>query len=74
MNLELCPFCGRVPELRDLGVGTGGYIITCRCGVMMSSYAKKHFKEPEIHKEIRENVIKQWNVRVNKSSNQTSAG
>ena len=65
IKLKECPFCGRIPELKDLGIGTGGQVVSCSCGVIMTSIATKNFKEPDIHKELGENVIKQWNTRHN---------
>lgn len=60
-----CPFCGGQAKLRDYGVGQGGYMISCanRCGVLMTGEAKIATREPEIHAEIRMNVIKAWNTR-----------
>jgi len=63
MKLKECPFCGGKAELRDLGIGTGGCIVSCVCGVMMTAEAIKHYTEPDIHNEIKTNVIYNWNKR-----------
>lgn len=64
-DLLSCPFCGGTPELVDLGVGTGAYMVTCRgCGALMTGSAKESNTEPEIHNEIKEVVIKNWNKRT----------
>ena len=63
MKLKPCPFCGGEAKLKNLGIGTGGWLITCKCGSLMSTFARKAHDEPEIHKEIHKNVISAWNRR-----------
>lgn len=39
-ELKVCPFCGGQPVLKDFGDGTGGWMIFCRCGCLMTAYAE----------------------------------
>ncbi len=66
-QLKPCPFCGGNAILKDYGIGTGGYMISCsnRCGVLMTGGGKNGNKGrgKEIHEEIRIAVIQNWNRR-----------
>ena len=66
-NLLPCPFCGGAAVMKNYGVGTGGYMISCsnRCGVIMTGSGKNgnYGREKEIHEEIRIAVITNWNKR-----------
>ncbi len=62
-ELKPCPFCNKIPELRDYGIGIGSWMIYCICGVLMTAHAKKAHSEPDIHNEIKVNVITAWNQR-----------
>ena len=63
-KLKLCPFCGGKASLKNLGLGTGAYIVWCNCGVLMTAYAQKSYSIRGIHKEIKQKVIKAWNKRA----------
>lgn len=69
INLLPCPFCGGDAILKDYGIGTGGYMISCsnRCGVLMTGEGKNgnRGREKEIHEEIKNAVIYNWNRRQN---------
>ena len=66
-NSKRCPFCGGKAILKDYGQGTGGWMIYCdgSCGVIMTGEGKNgnRGREKEIHAEIKECVIKNWNKR-----------
>lgn len=67
ITLAPCPFCGSEAALKDYGVGTGGWMISCanNCGVLMTGYCKVPTTTTleGIHAEIRTNVIAAWSHR-----------
>lgn len=68
-KLKKCPFCGSIPKLKDYSdvggkPGSGPWMISCRCGVLMTSYARDHHDDAGIHQEIHDRVIEQWNKRI----------
>ncbi len=74
-ELKLCPFCGGEAEIKDHGMSTGGWMISCNninnspdkisCGVLMScsaDYTARTLKE--IHENAKQRTIVAWNTRT----------
>lgn len=69
-ELKPCPFCGGEAELKDLGVGTGGWYVKCNtryCGSTMWGTpvdgTKVSLDSNAVYDQSKINAIKWWNTR-----------
>jgi len=67
MKLKPCPFCGNIPEFKNIYENFGGYsiqgfIITCQCGIKTEN--KIYGYDGKTEEDLKNKLTEIWNRRV----------
>jgi len=67
MKLKPCPFCGNIPEFKNVSENFGGYSINgfeiyCQCGIKTAN--KIYSYDGKTEEDLKNKLTEIWNRRV----------